>query len=118
MPSFSDIIKLSGKGLESSKDIIYLLDINIGGTLGDNATGTVSYANLGRDVDDNYYKSKLQNTGVIHRSVEPENGQFETSDLSVSLANGDLEFSKWPWNYSILNKPSILGWVFMTVVVD
>ena len=85
-----------------------MLDINIGGTLGQNATGTETYANLGRDVDDVYYKSKLQNTGVISRSVQPENGQFETSDLSISLANGDLEFSKWPWNYSILNRPSVL----------
>src|SRR3972149_896141 len=108
MPSFSDIIRSSGKGSDDSKDIIYLLDINIGGTLGQNATGTETYANLGRDVDDVYYKSKLQNTGVISRSVQPENGQFETSDLSISLANGDLEFSKWPWNYSILNRPSVL----------
>ncbi len=108
MPSFSDIIKLSGKGLESSKNIIYLLEINIGGTLGDNASGTYNVANLGRDVEGIYYKSKLQNTGAIRRSVQPENGQFETADLSISLANGDLEFSKWPWNNSILNKPSVL----------
>ena len=99
MPSFSDIIRSSGKGSEDSKDIIYLLDVCVGGTLGNNASGTESFANLGRDVDDVYYKSKLQNTGVISRSVQPENGQFETSDLSISLANGDLEFSKWPWNY-------------------
>src|SRR3990167_7916330 len=108
MPSFSDIIKQSGKGLNSSKDIIYLLDIIIGGTLGDLESGTISFANIGRDVEGVYYKSKLQNTGAITRSVQPENGQFETSDLSISLANGDLEFSKWPWNNSILNKPSVL----------
>ena len=108
MPSFSEIIKQSGKGLNASKDIIYLLDIVIGGTLGDLESGTVSFANIGRDVEGVYYKSKLQNTGAITRSVQPENGQFETSDLSISLANGDLEFSKWPWNYSILNKPSVL----------
>src|SRR3972149_10952249 len=108
MPSFQEIIKQSGKGNSDSRDIIYLLDVCIGGTLGDNASGTYTAANLGRDVDDVYYKSKLQNTGVITRSVQPENGQFETSDLSISLANGDLEFSKWPWNYSILNKPSVL----------
>ena len=108
MANFETIIKSSGKGQDSSKEIIYLLSINIGGTLGQNATGTETYANLGRDVEGVYYKSKLQNTGAIHRSVQPENGQFETSDLSISLANGDLEFSKWPWNYSILNKPSVL----------
>ncbi len=106
--SFSDIIKLSGKGLESSKDIIYLLDVCVGGTQGDLATGTVSFANIGRDSEGVFYKPKLSNTGGITRSVQPENGQFETADLSVSLANGDLEFSKWPWNNSILNKPSIL----------
>ncbi len=103
MPSFSDIIKQSGKGLSSSKDIIYLLDVNLGGTL-----GTYRASNLGRDVEYEYYTSKLQTTGIIHRAVEPENGNFETSDLTISLANGDLEFSKSPWNYSILNKPSIL----------
>lgn len=108
MSSFNDIIKSSGKGLESSKDIIYLLDVCLGGTLGDNATGTYTAASLGRDVEGIYYKSKLQDTGSIHRSVQPENGQFETADLSISLANGDLEFSRWPWNTSILNKPSIL----------
>ncbi len=108
MSSFSDIIKLSGKGLESSKDIIYLLDVCVGGTQGDLATGTVSFANIGRDSEGVFYKPKLSNTGGITRSVQPENGQFETADLSVSLANGDLEFSKWPWNNSILNKPSIL----------
>lgn len=108
MASFQDIIRQSGKGLDSSKDIIYLLDIVIGGTLGDLESGTISFANIGRDVEGVFYKPKLQNTGAITRSVQPENGQFETSDLSVSLANGDLEFSKWPWNYSILNKPSVL----------
>ena len=76
MPSFQDIIRSSGKGSDDSKDIIYLLSINIGGTLGENASGTYTAANLGRDVDDVYYKSKLQNTGVISRSVQPENGQF------------------------------------------
>ena len=108
MSTFEDTIKQSGKGIDSSKDIIYLLDINIGGTLGKNATGTETYANIGRDVNDIFYRSKLQNTGAISRSVQPENGQFETADLSISLANGDLEFSKWPWNNSILNKPTVL----------
>ncbi len=103
MSSFNDLIKSSGKGLENSKSVIYLLDINLGGTL-----GTFYYANIGRDVENTFYKSKLQNTGMIHRSVQPENGQFQTADLSVTLANGDLEFSKWPWNNSILNKPTIL----------
>ncbi len=108
MASFQDIIRNSGKGLDSSKDLIYLLDIVIGGTLGDLESGTISFANIGRDVEGVFYKSKLQNTGNITRAVQPENGQFETSDLSISLANGDLEFSRWPWNYSILNKPSVL----------
>lgn len=103
MPSFNDLISKSGKGLSSNKDLIFLLDINLGGTL-----GTYTCANLGRDVEGNFYKSKLQNTGSIHRSVQPDNGQFETSDLSITLANGDLEFSKAPWNYTVLNKPAIL----------
>lgn len=108
MPSFSDIIKQSGKGLNKSKDIIYLLTVNLGGTLGELANGSANFANIGRDSENVFFKPKLQNTGAIHRSVEPENGQFETADLSISLANGDLEFSAWPWNYSILNKPSVL----------
>ena len=85
-----------------------MLDINISGTLGESATGTYTVANIGRESEGNYYRSKLQHTGAINRSVQPENGQFETADLSVSLANGDLEFSKWPWNTSILNRPAVL----------
>ncbi len=37
--------------------------------------------------------------------MNPETGEFEVSDLTISLANGDLEFSKYPWNKFILNKP-------------
>ena len=85
-----------------------MLDVNIGGTLGESATGTYTVANIGRESEGNYYRSKLQHTGAINRSYQPENGQFETADLSVSLANGDLEFSKWPWNTSILNRPAVL----------
>lgn len=103
MPSFETLIGKSGKGLLSNKDLIYLLDINIGGTI-----GTYTCANIGRDIEGNFYKSKLQSTGAIHRSVQPENGQFETSDLNVTLANGDLEFSKYPWNYVVLNKSAVL----------
>lgn len=103
MASTNDLIKLLGKGLTSNKDFVYLLDINLGGTL-----GTYTCANLGRDVGGNYYKSKIQSTGVTHRSIQPDNGQFETSDLTMSLSNGDLEYSKYPWNKTILNKPALL----------
>src|SRR3990167_11203062 len=112
MANFETIIRSSGKGINSSKDLVYLLDVNIGGTLGESATGTYTVANIGRESEGNYYRSKLQNTGAINRSYQPENGQFETADLSVSLANGDLEFSKWPWNTSILNRPAILSMGF------
>lgn len=103
MPSFSDIIKQSGKGLDISKNLVYLLDINLGGTL-----GTRTYANIGRDLEGNFYKSKIGDSGAIHRSIIPETGEFEVSDLTLSLANGDLEFSKYPWNNIIINKHSIL----------
>ena len=99
MSYFENVINKSGKGFDSSKELVYLLDISLGGTM-----GTSSYATIGRDSEGEFYKPKIGNTGGIHRSVNPETGEFEVSDLNLTMANGDLEFSKHPWNDTILNK--------------
>ena len=39
MPTFDELIAQSGKGGDSTRDFIYLLDINFGGTI-----GTYSYS--------------------------------------------------------------------------
>ncbi|MEK6849338.1 MAG: hypothetical protein AABY01_02080, partial [Nanoarchaeota archaeon] len=100
-------IETSGKGLDNNKDLVYLLDINLGGTLGNNLNGTVSFATIGKQSDFQYI-NKLTKAGAIHRNIAPENGQFETSDLIVTLSNTDLSFSKYPWGDSIVNKRASL----------
>jgi len=105
MADLDQIINHSGKGLIESKNLYFTLDINLGGTLG---TYQCANRDLSRSIYyttlDAFYIGKLINTGVIHRSVQPDNGQFETSDLSISLSNSDLKFSEYPWDRILLNR--------------
>ena len=102
MAIFTDLIQTFGKGLDSNVDLIYLLDINLGGTV-----GTYSCASKSCDVAGTLYISKLNKISAVRRSIDVETGQFETADLSVSLSNTGLEFSKYPWSDSKLNKMAI-----------
>lgn len=104
MPIYNDLIQNSGKGLNSNKDFAYYLQINLGGTI-----GTHSYSNKTRFETSTYFKGKLMDVGNINKSISPEDSTYKTSGLNLILANGDLEFSKYPWNKSILNKTGILS---------
>jgi hypothetical protein len=99
MPTFDEIIDKSGKGSDDSKDFIYLVDINLGGTL-----GTFSYSNKTRVINDKVFKGKILNVGGIGRSISPEKATYQVSDLKLSFVNTDLEFSKNPWDGKVLDR--------------
>ena len=104
MPLYNDLIQNSGKGLNANKDFTYYLQINLGGTI-----GTYSYSNKTRYEEQTYYKGKLIDIGNISKSVSPEDSTYRVSDLTCILANGDLEFSRYPWNRPILNRKAVLN---------
>lgn len=112
MPTFNEIIEKAGKGKDDSKDFIYLADVNFGGTL-----GTFLYGNRTIDVEGTYYSGRLTKTGVgnVSRSIQPEKATYQVSDLSLTFANEKSEFSKFPYNKTLLNKKIKLRLGFPTL---
>lgn len=101
MAAFNELIGKSGKGLENTREFIYLLDINLGGTL-----GTQSYSHKTREIEGTFFKGRLSKGGVgnISRNIDPKKNTYTVSDLSVNLSNETGEFSKVPFNNVIQNK--------------
>jgi len=78
MQGFFDKLEKAGKGLDESKDIDILLEINFGGT------GT-------------YYDGKLDYVSSVSRNLHPDEGSYEVSKLEVSIFNQDSELYTGKW---------------------
>jgi len=89
---FHDLIEKSGKGLDESRDIYTLFEMNLGGTV-----GTVYFADANLTIDGTYYDGKISHVSAVNRFLHPDKGSYEVSKLGVSLFNHGKEFYTGHW---------------------
>jgi len=86
-----------GKGLEETRNLRAILQLTIG-TI--NRYFTDSEKAI--DLKGTYCEPRIVDFSPLSESYNPENLEFQISDVSVDLANGDLYFSKYPFNHQML----------------
>jgi len=89
---FFDKLEKAGKGLDESKDIYTLLEINLGGTV-----GTVYFGDSNLTLLGTYYDGKLERVSSVSRNLHPDKGSYEVSKLEVGLLNYDGDFYTGKW---------------------
>jgi len=86
-----------GKGLEETRDLRIILQLTIG-TINRYFTDSENVI----DLKGTYCEPRIVDFSPLNESYNPENLEFQISDMSVDLANGDLYFSKHPFNHQML----------------
>jgi len=86
-----------GKGLEETRDLRLCLKLNIG--------TIVRYFIDGEkplDLKGTYCEPRIVNYSPLTENYNPESLEFQISDMSLNLANGDRYFSRYPFNHQWL----------------